>query len=72
MNILVADAVSPAAIAVLQAEPSFNVIVSNKDEFRNHLADANAILVRSAVTVTEDVLDAAPNLKVIGRAGVGD
>ena len=71
MNILVADAVSPAAIAVLQAEPSFNVIVSNKDDFRNHLADANAILVRSAVTVTEDVLNAAPNLKVIGRAGVG-
>lgn len=71
MNVLVADAVSPAAIAVLQAEPSFNVIVSNKDEFREHLADAEGILIRSAVTVTQEVLDAAPNLKVIGRAGVG-
>jgi hypothetical protein len=45
MNILVADAVSAAAVAVLQAEPSFNVIVSNKDDFRNHLADAHAILL---------------------------
>lgn len=71
MNILVADAVSPAAIEVLTSEPSFNVIVSNKDDFRNHLADAHAILIRSAVTVTKEVLDAAPNLKVIGRAGVG-
>ena len=70
-NILIADAVSPAAIDVLKAVPEFNVIVSNKDEFREHLADAEGILVRSAVKVTKDVFEAAPNLKVIGRAGVG-
>src|SRR5690606_7105035 len=33
--------------------------------------EAHGILVRSAVTVTKEVLEAAPNLKVIGRAGVG-
>ncbi len=71
MNILIADAVSPAAIDVLKAVPEFNVIVSNKDEFRERLAEANAILVRSAVKVTKDVFKAAPNLKVVGRAGVG-
>ena len=70
-NILIADAVSPAAIDVLKAVPEFNVIVSNKDEFRQHLADAHGILVRSAVKVTKDVFEAAPNLKVVGRAGVG-
>ena len=71
MNILVADAVAPAAIDVLKAVPEFNVIVSNKNEFREHLAEANAMLVRSAVKVTKDVFEAAPNLKAVGRAGVG-
>ncbi|HIW67944.1 MAG TPA: phosphoglycerate dehydrogenase, partial [Candidatus Dietzia merdigallinarum] len=33
--------------------------------------DADAILVRSATTVDAEVLAAAPNLKIIGRAGVG-
>jgi len=71
MNILIADAVSPAAVAVLKAVPEFTVIVSNKDEYRNYLAEADAMLIRSGVKATKDVLAAAPNLKVIGRAGVG-
>ena len=33
--------------------------------------DAEALLVRSATTVDEEVLAAAPNLKIVGRAGVG-
>ena len=33
--------------------------------------DADALLVRSATTVDAEVLAAAPNLKIIGRAGVG-
>lgn len=71
MNILIADAVSPAAVAVLKAVPEFTVIVSNKDEYRNYLAEADAMLIRSGVKATKEVLAAAPNLKVIGRAGVG-
>ncbi|MBI1352703.1 MAG: phosphoglycerate dehydrogenase [Acidobacteria bacterium] len=71
MNILVADAVSPAAVDVLKAVPEFTVIVSNKNEYQNYLSEAHAILVRSAVKVTKEVLAAAPNLKVVGRAGVG-
>ncbi|MCT2146037.1 phosphoglycerate dehydrogenase, partial [Dietzia cinnamea] len=35
------------------------------------VADADALLVRSATTVDAEVLAAAPNLKIIGRAGVG-
>ncbi|HHX85065.1 MAG TPA: phosphoglycerate dehydrogenase [Actinomycetales bacterium] len=33
--------------------------------------DAEALLVRSATTVDAEVLAAAPNLKIVGRAGVG-
>ena len=70
-KVLIADAVSPAAVAVLDAAEGIEVIRSNKDEFRDHLAEADAMLVRSAVKVTKDVLEAAPNLKAVGRAGVG-
>ncbi len=71
MNILIADAVSAAAVAVLRSEPDWNVIVSSPKEFTSHLADADALLVRSAVQVTKEVLEQAPRLRVIGRAGVG-
>src|SRR3954451_13530603 len=71
MNILVAEPVSPAGIALLQAQPGWNVIVSNPKDYAAHLAGADALLVRSAVKVNADVLAKAPNLKVIGRAGVG-
>ena len=46
-------------------------IVSNPKEYAQHLADADALIVRSAVQVTTDVLAKAPKLRVIGRAGVG-
>ncbi len=35
------------------------------------VADAHALIVRSATQVTAEVLDAAANLVVVGRAGVG-
>jgi D-3-phosphoglycerate dehydrogenase len=71
MNALIADAIAPAAIKVLQAEPDFNVIISNAADYKEHLADAEAILIRSAVKITKEVFELAPKLRVIGRAGVG-
>jgi len=71
MNILVAEPIAAAALDLLRAEPGWNVIVSNPKEYAQHLADAEALLVRSAVQVTTDVLAQAPRLRVIGRAGVG-
>jgi D-3-phosphoglycerate dehydrogenase / 2-oxoglutarate reductase len=71
MNILVAEPIAPAAVDLLRAQPSFNVIVSSPKEYAGCLAEADALLVRSAVQVTRDVLARAPRLRVIGRAGVG-
>jgi len=71
MNILVAEPIAPAALALLRGEPGWNVIVSNPKEYSQHLAEAEALLVRSAVQVTPDVLARSPKLRVIGRAGVG-
>ena len=71
MNILIAEPLAPAALALLQAEPGWNVIESSPKDYRAHLATADALIVRSAVKVTSEVLDRAPNLRVVGRAGVG-
>lgn len=62
---------APVAVDMLKAQPGWDVVVSNPKEYAQHLADTEALLVRSAVKVTRDVLEKAPRLRVIGRAGVG-
>ena len=62
---------SPAAIALLQAQKGWDVVVSNPKEYETHLADCEALIVRSAVKVRAETLAKAPKLRVIGRAGVG-
>jgi len=43
----------------------------NVDQLKVELATATALVVRNRTQVTADLLDAAPHLKVIARAGVG-
>ena len=71
MNILIAEPLAPAGIELFQSQPGWKTIVSNPKEYAQHLADADALLVRSAVQVNQSVLEKAPKLRVIGRAGVG-
>ena len=71
MKVLVADSVAAGAIELLQAEDHLEVIVSNPKEYTLHLPSADALIVRSSVKVTKEVMDRATSLKVIGRAGVG-
>jgi D-3-phosphoglycerate dehydrogenase/(S)-sulfolactate dehydrogenase len=57
-------------------EGSFPVVRSddlwkNPDELKNLIKDATALVVRNRTKVSVDVIAAAPNLKVIARAGVG-
>ena len=73
-QILVADPISQTGIDLLKAESSFQVEVKlgmKEPEFVEAAKNADAIIVRSGVKVTAKVIEAAPNLKVIGRAGVG-
>ena len=44
---------------------------SRKEDLKSKLADATALVVRNRTQVTRDLIEAAPNLKVIARAGVG-
>lgn len=71
MKILVAEPLAPAGIEQLRAQEGWDVVVSNPKEYAAHLADCDALLVRSAVKVNKDLLSKAPKLKVVGRAGVG-
>nr|WP_282452398.1 phosphoglycerate dehydrogenase [Corynebacterium meridianum] len=43
----------------------------NRPELLAAVGDADALLVRSATTVDREVLEAAKNLTIVGRAGVG-
>lgn len=71
MKILIAEPLAPAAVERLKSQAGWEVIVSNPKEYAPHLADCDALIVRSAVKVNADVLSKAPKLRVIGRAGVG-
>src|SRR5271154_5346876 len=71
MNVVIAEPMAQAGIELFQAQVGWNVIVSNPKEYAKYLSDADALVVRSAVQVTPAVLEQAPKLRVIGRAGVG-
>lgn len=71
MKILVAEPLAPAALDLLHAQAGWEIIVADPKTFQTHLADCDALLVRSAVKVSKAVLAAAPKLRVVGRAGVG-
>jgi D-3-phosphoglycerate dehydrogenase len=75
MKVLVCDPISPKGIALLQERPEFKVTVLEKrpseSELLSHIADAVAAIVRSETKITRKVIEAAPKLKVVGRAGVG-
>ena len=55
MRILIAEALAPAAVKLLQQQPGWEIVVSNPKEFMQHLAGADALIVRSAVTVDKAV-----------------
>ncbi len=71
-NIVVADTLDEAALARLHGAAHV-VVVDGRDVAALSLAlrDADGLVVRTYTRVTERVLDAAPKLRVIGRAGVG-
>lgn len=70
---LIADPLAPAAEDVLK-EAGLRVrrvAGRRRAELLAAVRSADALLVRSATTVDEEVLDQAPRLKVVARAGVG-
>src|SRR5688500_16578266 len=61
------------ALAPLSARGWDLVVTAGRprEELLTALADADALVVRSATKVTRDLLDAAPRLRIVARAGTG-
>lgn len=72
MKILVNDGIEPIGKQLLEAA-GFEVDMNKIDQadLINKLPDYDAICVRSATKVRQELMDACPNLKAIGRGGVG-
>jgi len=73
MKIVLAEKVSPATLAVFAAEPGWEVLTHDQlpDGLAAAVADADGLVVRSAVQADDALMSHAPKLRVIGRAGVG-
>jgi D-3-phosphoglycerate dehydrogenase len=72
-RVIVAEPFAEAGIAVLQANGFETVILTrpSRDALKSALRDAAALIVRSGTRVDAGLLEAAPNLVAVGRAGVG-
>ncbi len=74
MKILISDNLSARGIDLLRRNEQFQVDVNTglkPEELKRIIGDYQALIVRSETKVTADILSAADNLKVIGRAGTG-
>ena len=68
-RVLVRERISEAGVDLLRSR--FDVDVDAESALEEIIGDYDAIVVRSATQVTADLIERAPRLKVIGRAGVG-
>jgi D-3-phosphoglycerate dehydrogenase / 2-oxoglutarate reductase len=70
--VLITEELSPAGIA--QLESDFEIRYTDGDDRAQllpALADADAVIIRSATTIDAEALEHAPKLRVVARAGVG-
>jgi D-3-phosphoglycerate dehydrogenase len=73
-KILVTDPLAPQGLEVFKSTPGFEVDVrvgAKPAEVKKIIADYHGWVLRSGTKVTAEILAAADNLKVIGRAGIG-
>lgn len=73
MKIVVAEKISQSAVDLLRQEADWTVLTADQiaGDLPGHLKTADALIVRSAVMADAKLLQDVPQLRVIGRAGVG-
>ena len=74
MKILVSDDLESVGVELFRKETDFAVDVKtglSPDAIKGIISGYDALVVRSGTRVTEDLLEAATRLKVVGRAGIG-
>ena len=70
MRVLVREPIADAGIDLLRDH--FDVDVDRDSDLAEIIGRYDGIVIRSATKLTADLIARADNLKVIGRAGVGD
>ncbi len=73
-KILVCDPLSETAINILKEAPDVKLTKAfeyNENDLIKIIPEYNAVIIRSATTISKKIIDKADNLKVIGRAGSG-
>jgi D-3-phosphoglycerate dehydrogenase / 2-oxoglutarate reductase len=68
-KVLIREPIAEAGIALLRER--FDVDVDGESDLAERIANYDAIVIRSATKVGAELIERAPRLKVIGRAGVG-
>ncbi len=69
--ILVTDGMAKEGVKILEDAGFEVVLLEDKSKLNEMIRDAVGMVVRSATKVTAELLDNAPKLKIIARAGVG-
>jgi D-3-phosphoglycerate dehydrogenase len=72
-KVLISDKMDPNAERILKELGCDVVVITGKtpEELKAMIGQYDGLAIRSATKVTREILDAATNLKVIGRAGIG-
>lgn len=73
-KVLVSDKLGDEGVRIFEADPDIEVDVKtdlSPEELKEIIGEYHGLAIRSATKVTEDLLEAADKLKVIGRAGIG-
>ena len=74
MHIVIADQLPSSAVEILRAVPGWTIDARAgraAGDLARDLVEADALIVRSATKVTTELIDSAPKLRVIARAGTG-
>jgi D-3-phosphoglycerate dehydrogenase len=74
LKVLVTDSLAPQGFEILARTPGIEVVDApgmKPAQLLEAIADADALIIRSATQVTAEVIAAAKQLSVVGRAGIG-
>jgi len=74
MKVLISDPLSEVGVKVFQETPDIEVNIKNDltpEKLKEIIGDYHALVIRSATKASAEIIEAAHNLKVIGRAGTG-
>ena len=72
MKVLITEALAESGVELLRKEFDVDVTLGlSPEELKKTIKDYDGLIIRSATQVTAEVIEAADNMKAIGRAGIG-